>query len=344
MPIPLPQLDPADLSACRALLRQHARSFHAASLLLPRAVREPASVLYGFCRVADDAVDLHGGRREVVEQLRTRLDAAYRGTPANSPIDRALAAVLARYEIPRLLPERLLEGLAWDAEGREHETLDDLLDYASRVAGTVGAMMSLLMGARSPSALSRACDLGVAMQLSNIARDVAEDARMGRIYLPRQWLREAGIEPSAWLAEPVHSPALDAVVLRLLEQADLLYERAAAGMAELPLPCRPGINAARLLYADIGHRVALSGAEAMRRRTVVPRPRKLWLLARSVVTPWPMASGRHDPPLPANRALVQSAQREPEAGQGMVPVIDLFLRLGQRDQHLRATAAHDAMH
>ena len=107
---------------------------------------------------------------------------------------------------PAALPEALLEGLAWDAEGRSYETLDDLFDYAARVAGTVGVMMTLIMGVRSPEALARACDLGVAMQLTNIARDVGEDARMGRIYLPRQWLREAGVDAEAFLADPQARP------------------------------------------------------------------------------------------------------------------------------------------
>ena len=98
----------------------------------------------------------------------------------------------------------LLEGFAWGHRGAAAtETLpDDVQDYAARVAGTVGAMMAVLMGARSPEAVARACDLGVAMQFSNIARDVGEDARAGRIYLPLRWLAEAGIDPEAFLASP----------------------------------------------------------------------------------------------------------------------------------------------
>lgn len=336
-----PPVDPADLAACRSLLRHHARSFHAASRLLPRAVCESASVLYAFCRVADDAVDLHGGRHATISALQARLDAAYRGEPRQAPVDRALAALLAQHEIPRLLPERLLEGLAWDAEGRQHHSLDDLLDYAARVAGTVGAMMAVLMGARSASALARACDLGVAMQLSNIARDVAEDARMGRIYLPRQWMLEAGLDPEAWLAAPAWSPALGGVVQRLLAEADLLYARAAAGIAELPLACRPGINAARLLYAEIGHAVLRSGPLAMQRRTVVSQRRRAWLLARAVASPWPRSAGRHEPPLRANRSLVMAAQSAPKSTDGMGFVVDLFTRLERRDRQQRGATARE---
>ncbi len=183
-------------------------------------MHEPASVLYAFCRLADDAVDASGDRRDAVERLRERLRLAYAGTPRDDPADRALAVVVAQHRIPAALFDGLLEGFEWDLQGRRYETLEALHDYAARVAGTVGAMMALLMGVRSVEGLARACDLGVAMQLSNIARDVGEDARMGRLYLPREWMAEAGLDPDAWLAQPAFTPALGAVVQRVLDAAD----------------------------------------------------------------------------------------------------------------------------
>jgi len=342
-----PSPDPADIAVCRALLRRHARSFHAASMLLPRSIRDPASVLYGFCRIADDAVDAptHGlDRHAAVAALRDRLARAYAGTPRGTAIDRALAAVIARHGIPRLLPERLLEGLEWDAQGRRYETLEELFDYASRVAGSVGAMMALLMGVRSAAGLARACDLGVAMQLSNIARDVAEDAAMGRLYLPLAWLHEAGIAADQWLAQPSFSPALASVVKRLLAQADELYARAEAGVAALPLACRPGINAARLLYAAIGHQVARDMPRSLSRRAVVPPGRRLALLARAVATPWPAARALNAPVLAANEAMVRTACVDtPIEPSGVRFVVELFTRLEHRDQGARRLPARGAM-
>ena len=131
------------------------------------------------------------------------------------PADRALADVVQQFAIPRTLLDALIEGFAWDAEGRRYEDISSVYAYSARVAATVGAMMTLLMGVRDPDLLARACDLGVAMQLSNIARDVGEDAANGRLYLPREWLREEGLDPDAWLAKPVWSPALGRVVSRL---------------------------------------------------------------------------------------------------------------------------------
>ncbi|NBX41314.1 MAG: phytoene/squalene synthase family protein, partial [Gammaproteobacteria bacterium] len=163
----------------------------------------------------------------------------------DTPADRALASVVARFHIPREIPAALLEGFAWDATARRYYTISEVRAYGVRVAGTVGVMMALLMGVRSPRALARAADLGVAMQLSNIARDVGEDARMSRLYLPRDWLREAGIDPQQWLQQPEFDARLGAVVTRLLAEAESLYGRSAAGVDELPVECRPAIHAAR---------------------------------------------------------------------------------------------------
>jgi phytoene synthase len=332
----------ADMAACRTLLSNGSRTFLAASLLLPARVRDPACALYAFCRLADDAVDAQGAASDAVLSLRDRLASVYRGVPYGHAADRALARVVREFAIPRTLPEALLEGFEWDAAGRRYETLADLHGYAARVAGTVGAMMALLMGVRSEPALARACDLGVAMQLSNIARDVGEDARMGRLYLPREWLREAGVDPDAWLARPVFNDAIAAVVARLLRAADVLYARVGAGVAQLPLACRPGINAARFLYAQIGHEVARRGMNSVDARAVVSGPRKLWVLLGALGASFPSGRGEAAPPLPATRFLVDAAVREPvpERGPGTawgpaaqaVRVIELFERLERRER------------
>jgi phytoene synthase len=114
--------------------------------------------------------------------------------------------LIETYHMPRALPEALLEGLAWDGMERRYASLSDLRAYSARVASAVGAMMCVLMEVRDPHALARACDLGVAMQLTNIARDVGEDARAGRLYLPTDWLEEEGIDIDAFLADPRPTP------------------------------------------------------------------------------------------------------------------------------------------
>ena len=331
MPQPYPDASfQADMAACRAMLRGGSRSFHAAGKLLPGRVHGPATAVYAFCRVADDLID-GGAADQGLRALRLRLDGIYAGQPHPHAADRALAQVVRLHGVPRALLEALLDGFAWDAAGRQYDTLEELQAYAARVAGAVGAIMAVLMGARSSEALARACDLGIAMQLSNIARDVGEDARAGRLYLPRTWLREAGIDPAAWLQQPAFSPALGRVVQRLLDAAAALYARADAGIGLLPLACRPGIGAARFLYAEIGAQVARQGFDSMHHRAVVRRRRKLLLLAHSTVrAALPHRAGPL-PALPAAQFLVSAAVRAPDVPRSVadrvVWVCELFARI-----------------
>jgi 15-cis-phytoene synthase len=275
--LPIDFATPADMALCRQMIRQGSKSFHLASLLLPSRYREQSRCLYGFCRMADDLVDNAQAPREAVEQLAERLDLIYAGTPGDAPTDRAFADVVHRFGIPRSVPEALIEGFLWDAEGRHYKTLGDATAYAVRVAGTVGVMMSLIMNVRGADALSRAIDLGVAMQFSNIARDIIEDAGNGRVYLPDEWLTEAGMTRGDVLHDPKRAAS---VATRLVAEAELFYEQAKSGIAQLPARCRSSINAARLLYREIGVAAAqLNHAK----RAVVPLSRKIPLLAKSVV-------------------------------------------------------------
>jgi 15-cis-phytoene synthase len=336
----------SDIAACRELLRGGSRTFFAASLVLPRSVSDPAIALYAFCRLADDAVDLGAGRGNAIAELRDRLSRAYAGQPMASASDRAFAEAVARFAIPRELPELLLEGLAWDAEGRRYKTLNELLGYAVRVAGTVGAMMSLLMHRRDTTVVARACDLGIAMQLTNIARDVGEDARSGRLYLPLQWLSEMGIDPDRWLAKPGHDAGIGEAVRRLLATADIFYDRSVAGIGALPRSCRPGIHAARLIYAEIGREIARGGFDSVSRRAVVSSQRKLRLLADAFTASLAPRATMTDVVEPAASPAIaavaassppRAAIRPPRKGvvDRAVWVIDLFERLERRDQVLR---------
>ncbi|MGD0675568.1 MAG: phytoene/squalene synthase family protein [Polyangiaceae bacterium] len=310
--MPLERPRPADIAACRAVLRAGSKSFATAAVLLPARVRDSATALYAFCRVADDAVDL-GPRatRSTIDALGSRIDRIYAGRPDDDPIDRSLSSVVASHDVPRHLFDALLEGMTWDALGRRYETLSDLIAYAARVAGTVGAMMAVVMGRRTPGLVARACDLGVAMQLTNVARDVGEDARRGRLYLPLQWMREAGIAPEPWLEKPSQSEALAALVERLLGEAEGLYRRAELGIGHLPVDCRLAIGAARFIYADIGRSIRRARYDAVHRRAVVGTPRKLWLLARAFATRWRRHAAVDPPPLEPVRFLVAACAERP---------------------------------
>ncbi len=271
----------SDLAVCKALLAKGSKSFSAASWLLPRRMRDDAATFYAFCRVADDAVDDSGDPGRAVERLHIRLDRIFGNQPEADPVDRALARVVHRHDMPKAPFSALLEGFEWDAQERRYRTLSDVLAYAARVASAVGVVMTYLMGVRDRDTLARACDLGAAMQLTNICRDVGEDARRGRIYVPEDWLEEGGIEPQTWLGDPTFEPAVAGATERLLDEAARLYARSRPGVGALPSDCRPAIRAAGLIYADIGRVVRQREFDSISGRARVGLPRKLWLLTRS---------------------------------------------------------------
>jgi len=334
-------IDPEDLDHCRRAIKGGSLSFHAASKLLPRPVRDPALALYAFCRLADDAVDENLAKADAVLTLRDRLDAVYAGRPRNAPADRAFAAVVEDFDMPRTLPEALLEGLAWDAVGRRYRTLSELLDYSARVASAVGAMMAVLMRVRDADVLARACDLGLAMQLTNIARDVGEDARARRLYLPLDWIEAAGLTPETFFVDPLPSPEVRDMVRRLLLQADQYYYRAEAGVAHLPLQCRPGIYAARHIYAGIGGAIRRNGYDTISWRGRTSRGQKIgWLglsvLRAGVTMAMPHSAVLYAQPAPETAFLVDAAaQRAPQAGWGegrSGALMALFAQLEARDR------------
>ena len=340
-------------NACRALIRQGSKSFYAASLLLPQRIRKPAYALYAFCRLSDDAVDARDAPADAVERQHQRLDLAYAETPMAIPADRAFAQMVADYQMPRALPQALLEGLAWDAAGWQPRTLDDGFAYSARVAAAVGAMMTVLMGKRDPHVLARACDLGVAMQLTNIALDVGEDARNGRVYLPHEWLEDAGVDIAAFMANPVFDERIAACTGRLLDEADALYDRCLSGIDALPSDCRPAIHAARLIYREIGVKLRQNGLNSVDGRTVVGKGRKLALLgaaSNAALLARPLgAKSLSAPPLAQNVFLVDCVPpfdhgRNGEAVVDRRPMARIVHLLEQLERRDRAAMAQQAAH
>jgi 15-cis-phytoene synthase len=337
------QLHRHDLQQCAQLMQGGSKSFFAASLLLPKQIRSPATALYAFCRLADDAVDLSKDQLAALHMLRARLCAMYDTQPHNYAADRALAKVVHHYHLPQAILEALLEGFVWDAQGRQYHTLEDLYAYAARVAGTVGAMMAIIMNVHDPIALARACEMGVAMQLTNIARDAGEDARAGRLYLPRTWMMQEGIDPDEWLANPQITAPLRRVIARLIHAADALYARADQGIGHLPRACRPAIRAARLVYAHIGRKIEALEHDSVSQRAVVSTRRKLLLLVRASVAAITLPKHAQQlPALPQIQFLVDAAQRTHAVTQTprnfyerTLWVIELFERLAIDNQASR---------
>jgi len=283
----------AIVDTSRLIIQRGSKSFAAAATLFDDETRENAYMLYAWCRHCDDRIDNQelgfnsqpqsaATTQSILAELRAQTQAAIDDQPADETIFEGLRYVLKRNEIPGRYPLELLEGFAMDATAHEYNTLADTLQYCYYVAGVVGVMMAYIMGTREPAALQRATDLGIAFQLTNIARDVREDAEVDRIYLPGDWLAEAGITRANILA-PENAESLAGVVERLLTEADRYYSSANEGLRALNFRSAWAVAAARGVYRAIGETVRQRGARAWDERVVVDGGRKLLGVAEGML-------------------------------------------------------------
>jgi 15-cis-phytoene synthase len=275
-------------SVARETIARHSRSFALASALLGRRLRDQTAVVYTWCRRADDAVDIatdRGDAARALDVLRCELDDVYSGA-ARDPVLAAFADVVRTRAIPRAYPAALLDGMAMDVADTRYATFDELLAYCWRVAGVVGLMMSHVFGISDDRALVRAAHLGIAMQLTNICRDVAEDWSRGRLYLPDELLAEHGANGlRAELGSPLRRsaiPAIGDVVRELLIRADRYYRSGDRGIAALPWRAALAVRAARSVYAAIGARIARAKFDVAAGRAVVPGARKVALVTAAI--------------------------------------------------------------
>ena len=266
----------------RQVLARNSKSFALAARLLPSGVADDAAVVYAFCRRADDCIDLArpAVRPLALAMLRAEVDSVWAGAAQDLPELAALQEVARRRAIPRTYFDELLDGMEMDVRGASYASLAELIVYCHRVAGTVGLVMCHVMGVRDPRALKRAAHLGIAMQLTNICRDVAEDWANARVYLPRALFGDAvaaGPFPQTLREDARRS------VRALLDEAERYYASADAGLSLLGWRCALAVRTARFVYAAIGRRIEAQGCDVLAGRAVVPLWSKLLLAARAFV-------------------------------------------------------------
>ena len=266
---------------CRRITRHYAKTFYFASSCLPRATRAHAYAVYGFCRWADNGVDDARGRREAAERLeiaRGALDLAYSGDPA-PPGLLAFRRTVRLRSIPKHLFDALLDGMEMDLDVTRYATFDELDRYCYRVAGVVGLMMTHVFGYRSERCWPNALALGTAMQLTNILRDVAEDFRMGRVYLPQDELARFGVD-EAQLEESRVDENFRALMRFQVDRARRYYAEAEAGIPWLVGDSsRLTVRVMGRLYGGILGAIERQGLDVFRARARVTTPRKLATLA-----------------------------------------------------------------
>lgn len=274
-----------------ATIARGSQSFAAAAKLFDPVTRQGAMLLYAWCRHCDDVVDDQdlGFARDTVAAtslaqriagLEATTCAAFADEPVSDPAFRALQLVARRHGLPLGLALDHLGGFRMDVDERKYRTSEDLLDYCHHVAGVVGEMMSMVMGAREAGTLQHAADLGLAFQLTNIARDIVPDARVGRVYLPATWLAEVGLD-AADIARPERRGDVAVLAARLVAMAEPYYASARIGVDALPRRSAWAVATALGVYREIGLRVVALGPRAWDARVSTSKADKLGHVAKA---------------------------------------------------------------
>ncbi|WP_380178700.1 15-cis-phytoene synthase CrtB [Kalamiella sp. sgz302252] len=281
-------MNEALLSHATETMAVGSKSFATAAKLFDPATRRSALMLYAWCRHCDDVIDdqqlgfqaaaAQSTPLQRLETLRALTIRACAGETMKDPAFAAFQEVALAHDIPLQQAFDHLEGYAMDVRGDLYYTLEDTLRYCYHVAGVVGLMMARVMGVRDEAVLDRACDLGLAFQLTNIARDIVEDAENGRCYLPVNWLAEEGLTLENYAA-PAMRAQLAKVAQRLVAAAEPYYASAEIGISGLPLRSAWAIATARGVYREIGVKVERAGSMAWDTRQGTSKAEKLVLLA-----------------------------------------------------------------
>ncbi len=287
---PLPSRE-AIVATAHESISRGSKSFAAASLLFDKPTRERAWLLYAWCRACDDIADGqdHGHGMTVVDDAPERLarlsamtEAALAGEIVGEPAFDALRIVAAETRMPHRFARDLIAGFALDAREWRPRSENDLYKYCYHVAGVVGCMMAVVMGVDPDDAdtLDRACDLGMAFQLANIARDIEEDDRVGRCYVPEDWLVEMDFPPGQHMKPPFRS-RLAVLTKRMAARAAAFEASAREGTPALSFRSAWAVLAAAGIYGAIGREVAARGEHAWDHRVTTSGWQKLGFIAKA---------------------------------------------------------------
>jgi phytoene synthase len=269
---------------CRELNKAYGTTYYAAAFALPRVKRHHVHALYGFCRHADDIVDDLGPapvevRAKALTALGERFFADLEAGDSDDPVLKAVVHTVRAFRIDPGCIERFLRSMTMDLSVTSYATFDDLLVYMDGSAAVIGEMMLPILEPISDAARPRARDLGIAFQLTNFLRDVAEDLDRGRVYVPQEDLATFGADPSLRRVTPEWRALMNFEITRTRRY----YASADRGLPLLPASSARCIRAARVLYAGILDAIEARGADVFTERVRVPRWRKVTVVAGAVI-------------------------------------------------------------
>jgi len=269
---------------CERVARTQAKNFYYSFLLLSRPQRQAMCAIYAFMRYCDDLSDAEGvsDRAGAIARWQADLDSALAGTAREHPVWPAFSDAVARYRIPHEYFRDMIRGVSSDLEPRHIQTFQELYDYCYHVASVVGLTIIHIFGFNDPRALQLAERCGVAFQLTNILRDVREDAEHGRVYLPEEDLERFGVDPKE-LAGAALSPALRSLLAFEAERARAYYQESEPLMDMVDSRSRASLKALIGIYSRLLERISNSGYEVLRERVRVPAWEKIWILARCAI-------------------------------------------------------------
>jgi 15-cis-phytoene synthase len=268
---------------CQRRAAASGSSFYYSFLFLPPEQRRAILALYAFCREVDDVVDDcqdPGVARLKLQWWREEIGRAFQGSPQH-PVTRALQPQLERYNLPEEYFREIIDGMQMDLDQARYADFSALALYCHRVAGVVGLLAAEIFGYQDRGTLHYATDLGTALQLTNILRDVREDARRGRIYLPQDELRRAGVEEEDIL-HGVSTPPLHSLLAQQAARARDYYQRAEQALPEVDRPAqRSGLIMSRI-YSTLLDEIEADGFRVLERRVALTPLRKLWIAWRTL--------------------------------------------------------------
>ena len=255
-------------------LEKHGKSFYWASFFLPNKNKDAASELYSICRYFDDLADK--ATTDQSEKLKSEFEQI-----CNS-VEHPINKFFKSNNIPIQILGDLIQGLILDQKLVRIQTEKDLIEYSYQVAGTVGLMMQPLILVKNKDANKHAVDLGIAMQLTNIARDIYEDAIMNRVYLPKEWLKEISIEHLKRDSTEEIQTQMSAILRKLIDLSEIYYQNGFSGMKYIPIKTRLAIFFAAKIYRAIGIKIKVNNYQYSNKRVYLNKLNKLWVTIKSL--------------------------------------------------------------